>query len=141
MSYYGIMCQHRAKAMPQHSAVPVIVFVASTALCPSFSTPSLPLPLLLPLPLIAPSTMLPLSVILDGIVRLRWDDGDKVFLLSVTSHEDARRRTPSFSPFPSPPRNGSTRRRRPLESLCGLLGYGRGLCVFRGTQAGARQSR
>ena len=102
--------KHRKKA--SHARIPVVVFVASTALCP-FSTPLFPLPLLLPLPLRAPSsaaaaatvaTVLPLSVLLDGIVRLRWDppfgdnDGDKVFL-SVASREDAPwRRTPFSSP-------------------------------------------
>ena len=64
--------KHRKKA--SHARIPVVVFVASTALCP-FSTPLLPL--LLPLPLLcAPSaaaavaTVLPLSVLHDGIVRL-----------------------------------------------------------------------
>ena len=105
----------------------LIVLVASTALCP-FSTPSLPL--LLPLPLIAATMLLPLSVILDGIVRLRGDNGDKVFLLSVASHEDARS---SEDPLllPETARRGAAARWR-----ASVVFYGRGLCVFRGTQAG-----
>ena len=76
LSHLELLVMKSIAKKASHARIPVVVLVASTALCP-FSTPLLPL--LLPLPLLAPSsaaaatvaTVLPLSVLLDGIVRLR----------------------------------------------------------------------